>query len=80
MALFLVIGRDREGNIHYDGPEVKEENLQALKAAGLIVTYRKEANGDFTWTVSGEGFRLYDIISANLQLAINQGAAPTSTP
>lgn len=81
MALFLVIGRDRQGNnIHYRGPEVQEENLQALRQAGLIDSFQKGANGDFAWVVSNEGNRLYDIISANLQLAINLGAAPTSTP
>jgi hypothetical protein len=81
MALFLVIGRDRQGrNIHYRGPEVNEENLQALKQAGLINNYQKEAEGGFTWRVSSEGNRLYDIISANIQIAINSGVAPASTP
>ena len=81
MALFLVIGRDRQGrNIHYQGPEVKEENLQALKQAGLIDNFQKEADGSFRWQVSSEGNRLYDVIAANIQLAIGIGVAPTATP
>jgi len=81
LALFLVIGRDRQGsNIHYRGPEVKEENLQALKTAGLLVDYRKGDDDGFTWQVSSEGNRLYDIIYANIRLAINNGAAPTAAP
>ena len=80
LALFLVIGRDRQQDIQYRGPEVTEENLQALKDAGLIVDFRKPPDGGFQWRVSDDGNRLYDIVSLNIQLAISLGAAPTVTP
>lgn len=80
LALFMVIGRDRGRRIDYNGPEVTEENLQSLQQAGLIVGFQKVAEDRFTWNVSDEGNRLYDIIAKNIELAIRLGAAPTAAP
>jgi len=82
LALFLVIGRDRGQGIRYNGPEVTEENLQALLEAGLIDNFQKRAEPDigFQWRVSDEANRLYAIIYLNIESAIRLAAAPTVTP
>jgi hypothetical protein len=74
LALFLVIGRQRE-QIVYDGPEVTEENLKALQGVGLLSSVKQLPEGRFSWQVSEKGSRLYEIISSQLQLAINRSAS-----
>jgi hypothetical protein len=74
LALFLVIGRQRE-QIVYNGPEVTEENLEALEKASLLSSLERLPDGRFSWQVSEQGNRLYEIISAQLQLAINRSAS-----
>ena len=74
LALFLVIGRQREP-IMYNGPEVTEANLKALQQVSLLSSVEPLPDGRFSWQVSEKGTRLYEIISAQLRSAINRSAA-----
>jgi hypothetical protein len=61
LQLFLVVGKKRE-HIAYEGEEVTQENLEALRAAGLLDSVESLGEKRFRWQVSRDGHRLHDII------------------
>lgn len=73
LQLFLVIGRERE-HITYNGPEVTEPNLMALKRIGLLSDVRRISKDSLYWEVSQEGRNLHELIFLQLLWAIRGGS------